>query len=211
MNNIVLPRICVIKHPTYFVDESKLWKYGPWKFNSWNGEVIQIGAWMRDIKAIYDLKYSKKYALIGKQMEDKYKAISFGDNINNLYNMDNIDNIDKLELNNVKIINYLENDIYDDILTKYVVFLKLKDASAVNTILECIARNTPIIVNRLPAVEEYLGKKYPLYYTNLDEVPRILKNKRLIVQANKYLSEMNKEDLTIDKFINFFTKTDFNL
>ncbi len=200
MNNIILPKVYFIKHPTYFVDDSKLWKYGPWKFNSWKGEVIQIGAWMRDIKAIYDLDYSKKYALIGKQMEDKYKLISFGETQKEiLYNMDT----------SVKIITYLENDMYDDILSRYVVFLKLKDASAVNTILECIARNTPIIVNRLPAVEEYLGKNYPLYYTNIEEVPIILKNKRLIVSTSKYLSEMNKDDLKIEKLIEFLKKNEF--
>jgi hypothetical protein len=200
MNNIILPKVYFIKHPTYFVDDSKLWKYGPWKFNSWKGEVIQIGSWMRDIKAIYDINYSKKYALIGKKMEDKYKMISFGDTQKEtLYNMDT----------NVKIITYLENDMYDDILSRYVVFLKLKDASAVNTILECIARNTPIIVNRLPAVEEYLGVNYPLYYNTFEEVPIILKNKRLIVSASKYLSHLNKDDLKIEKFIEFLSKTQF--
>jgi polysaccharide pyruvyl transferase WcaK-like protein len=200
MNNIILPKVYFIKHPTCFVDDSKLWKYGPWKFNSWKGEVIQIGSWMRDIKAIYDLDYPKKYALIGKQMEDKYKMISFGDMQKEIvYNMDM----------NVKIITYLENDMYDDILSRYVVFLKLKDASAVNTLLECIARNTPVVVNRLPAVEEYLGINYPLYYNNIEEVPIILKNKRLIVRTSKYLSEMNKEDLKIEKFIEFLSKTEF--
>jgi polysaccharide pyruvyl transferase WcaK-like protein len=200
INNVILPKVYFIKHPTCFVDDSKLWKYGPWKINSWKGEVIQIGSWMRDIKAIYDIDYPQKYALIGKKMEDKYKMISFGDTQKEtLYNMDT----------SVKIITYLENDMYDDILSRYVVFLKLKDASAVNTILECIARNTPIIVNRLPAVEEYLGVNYPLYYNTLEEVPIILKNKRLIVSASKYLSHMNKDDLKIEKFIEFLSKTQF--
>lgn len=200
INNVILPKVYFIKHPTYFVDDSKLWKYGPWKFNSWKGEVIQIGSWMRDIKAIYDIDYHNKYALIGKKMEDKYKSISFGDTQKEtLYNKDE----------NVKIITYLENDMYDDILSRYVVFLKLKDASAVNTIIECVARNTPIIVNRLPAVEEYLGSNYPLYYNNIEEVPIILKNKRLIVSASKYLSNMNKDDLKIEKFIEFLSKIKF--
>ncbi len=193
LNDIQLPVIHTIFHPTYFVDESKLWKYGKWKFASWKGEVIQIGSWMRDIKAIYDLKYDNKYVLIGKQMEDKYKAISFGDN--------NDTNILESNIHNVTVVNYLENDMYDDMLTRYVVFLKLKDASAVNTVLECIVRNTPIIVNRLPAIEEYLGPDYPLYYNDIDEVPRMLKNKKLIIKANTYLSNMNKDFLKIENFI----------
>lgn len=200
MNKVILPKVYFIKHPTYFVDDSKLWKYGPWKFNSWKGEVIQIGSWMRDMRAIYELDYPKKYALIGKQMEDKYKMICFGDRDNDeVYAKDDT----------VKLITYLENDMYDDVLSRYVVFLKLKDASAVNTILECIARNTPIIVNRLPAVEEYLGTNYPLFYTNIEDVPIILKNKCLIVRASKYLSQMNKDDIKMEKLIEFLKKNEF--
>jgi hypothetical protein len=196
LNDIQLPVIHTIFHPTYFVDESKLWKYGKWKLASWKGEVIQIGSWMRDIKAIYDLKYDNKYVLIGKKMEDKYKAISFGDDYNSVNILES-----NININNVTVVNYLENDMYDDVLTRYVVFLKLKDASAVNTVLECIVRNTPLIVNRLPAIEEYLGPDYPLYYNDIDEVPEILKNKNLIVRANSYLSNMNKDFLKIENFI----------
>jgi hypothetical protein len=196
LNDIQLPVIHTIFHPTYFVDESKLWKYGKWKLASWKGEVIQIGSWMRDIKAIYDLKYDNKYVLIGKKMEDKYKAISFGDDYNSVNILES-----NININNVTVVNYLENDMYDDLLTRYVVFLKLKDASAVNTVLECIVRNTPLIVNRLPAIEEYLGPDYPLYYNDIDEVPEILKNKNLIVRANSYLSNMNKDFLKIENFI----------
>ncbi len=196
INGVQLPVIHTIYHPTYFItDETKLWKYGKWKLDSWKGEVIQVGSWMRDIKAIFDLAYTPKFALIGKKMEDKYKAISFGDDSVNLETVEN-----NLEYP-VKIINFLENEDYDEILTRYVVFLKLKDASAVNTIIECIIRNTPIVVNKLPAVEEYLGPNYPLYYKDLDDVPRILKNKRLIVKANTYLKNMNKDFLKIENFL----------
>ena len=196
INGIMLPVIHTIYHPTYFItEEAKLWKYGKWKLESWKGEVIQVGSWMRDIKAIFDLEYTPKYALIGKKMEDKYKAISFGDASINLETEEN-----NLEYP-VKIINYLENEDYDEILTRYVVFLKLKDASAVNTIIECIIRNTPIVVNKLPAVEEYLGPNYPLYYKNLEDVPGILKNKQLIVKANTYLKNMNKDFLKIENFL----------
>jgi hypothetical protein len=199
--NIKLPTIHVMYHPTLLVDKSKLWKYGKWKWNSWNGEVIQIGSWMRDIKAIYDLKYKKKYALIGKDMLDKYKSISFGDTQPDYLNEEDAVKIPFP----VSLIKYVDNEKYDEILSKFVVFLKLNDASAVNTIIECISRNTPIIVNKLPAVEEYLGPKYPLYYTDINDVPRLLKNK-LIIKANTYLKNMNKDFLKIETFINSMKK-----
>ena len=41
---------------------------------------------------------------------------------------------------------------YDCLLSENVVTIELFDASANNVIVECIARNTPIVVNRHPAV-----------------------------------------------------------
>lgn len=64
----------------------------------------------------------------------------------------------------------LEHLQYDKLLASSVVAIKLHDASAVNTIVECIVRNTPIYINRLPAVEEYLGSAYPLYHDCMDAV-----------------------------------------
>jgi hypothetical protein len=186
VNNIILPKINVLYHPTMFVSEDNFWNPLLWK-----GEVIQIGSWMRDLSAIYKLKYKKKYVLVGKKMENKY--ISFTNNTN----------IPKYENNDypVNIIEYLENDNYDLLLIKYIVFLYLYDASAVNTIIECIIRNTPIIINKLPAVVEYLGEKYPLYYTNIDDVPKIITNKDLIIKGHKYLKKMDKTFLKIETFI----------
>ena len=58
---------------------------------------------------------------------------------------------------------HLANDAYDALLAENIVFIELYDASANNTVIECIARGTPLLVNPLPAVVEYLGAGYPLY------------------------------------------------
>jgi hypothetical protein len=68
------------------------------------------------------------------------------------------------ERESVAIIQKLSDPEYDTLLSKTVVFLNLVDAVAVNTVIECIIRRTPVILNRLPATEEYLGKGYPLFY-----------------------------------------------
>ena len=59
---------------------------------------------------------------------------------------------------------YLDNDAYDEFLSRNLVFLHLYDASAANTLVECIQRTTPLLVNPLDAVVEYLGAEYPLYF-----------------------------------------------
>jgi hypothetical protein len=84
------------------------------------------------------------------------------------------------------------------------------DASAVNTLLECVIRNTPIIVNKIPAIVEILGENYPLYINitgdgnNYYEINRqvnvLLKDTRKISSAHKYLQKIDKEFLNIRKF-----------
>lgn len=77
------------------------------------------------------------------------------------------------QLQSVQIISQLSNTDYDVLLSENVVFLCLVDCSAVNTVYECIVRNTPIIVNRHPALEEVLGKNYPGFY-DLSQVEHAL-------------------------------------
>jgi hypothetical protein len=95
------------------------------------------------------------------------KNISMG-NICNVRNISNnwykhfYDDIN-VRLGSVNYIDHLENDDYDKLLTENIVCIVLVDASAINTLVECIVRNTPIIINKLPSVVELLGACYPLY------------------------------------------------
>lgn len=114
-------------------------------------------------------------------------------------------------IKSVDVIEFIDNNIYDNLLTENIVFLNLVDASAVNTLIECIARNTPIIVNRHPAVVELLGEKYPLYYgNNMEytemsvEVNKLLFDRTKIARANKYLQKMDKSKFTMDYFVKTF-------
>jgi len=89
--------------------------------------------------------------------------------------------------NSVKILDFLPNDEYDKILTENVVYLDLYDSSANNGIIECMARATPIFINRLPAVVEYLGEGYPLYIDSQFDLEEKLKDLDLIKRAHLYL------------------------
>ena len=93
--------------------------------------------------------------------------------------------------NSVVIIPQMDNVSYDDLLSKNIVFLKLWDAAAVNTIVECIVRNTPIVVNPLPAVVELLGQDYPLYFESIDNTDSVVTLSN-IVSAYNYLYSMDK-------------------
>lgn len=70
---------------------------------------------------------------------------------------------------NVQDRRHIPNADYDALLAENICFVSLYDASANNAVVECLVRGTPLLVNRLPAVEEYLGAGYPLYFRDLDE------------------------------------------
>jgi hypothetical protein len=92
---------------------------------------------------------------------------------------------------------------YDELLEKNIVFIDLYDSAANNTVLECIVRNTPIIINRTPGVVEYLGAEYPLYFTTLGDVDGLLAIERL-QSAHDYLCAMDKSRFTMEHFMKSF-------
>lgn len=166
-----------IKYPTGIAE-----RWSPHKFLKSKKKLIQVGHWLRDINSIAKIK-----AL-------DYKKIWLSPSKNNLNN-----NIE-LEMlwQDVKILDFIDNTEYDRLLSESVIFLDLLDCSASNTIIEAIIRNTPIIVNRHPAIEEYLGVNYPLFY---DKYVENL-NTDKVIEAHNYLKNMNKDWIDGEYFIN---------
>lgn len=109
-------------------------------------------------------------------------------------------------LKNVSIIEELKNGEYDLLLSKSVVFLDLVDASTANTILECIVRSTPILLNRIPPTIELMGEDYPLFYNSVEEAVSILTIEN-VAKAFEYISKMDKEIYRIDSFVEQFSSS----
>ena len=93
------------------------------------------------------------------------------------------------------------------------MFINLAEPSAINTLIECIVRNTPIIINRHPSVVEMLGDKYPLYFDTINttdyleinnQIVELFKNTENIYSAYKYLKQMDKSKFNIQTFIHNF-------
>ncbi len=168
-------------------------------------KIIQIGAWMRNLNAINMLNLNdnilnlQKVVLCGKKMEHYFENID----IDNCMCRDG--SPPKIILNSDVIkLSHINNDMYDNLLTNNIVFINLIDASAVNTVIECIVRNTPIIINKLPALVEILGSTYPLFYDNIDDIYLLL-NLKTIKNGFNYLKKLNKKDLKIETFITNLT------
>lgn len=108
------------------------------------------------------------------------------------------------KINGIKVIEYLDNEAYDELLTQNIVFVNLVDASAVNTLIECIVRNTPIVINKHPAVVELLGNNYPLYFNKLHDIYHILSDKN-ITRAHHHLKKLSKTKFEISHFLRELT------
>ena len=207
--------IIKITHPTEFIDINFSFQ----KFlENKNRKIIQIGAWLRNLNAINLLKLDQnvvrlsKYVLKGKKMESYY--VEEDEDKNKDKDKDKDDEAQKQIIcrdyntksiildKDVQVIEYLNDTDYDKLLSENIVFINLINASAVNTIIECIARNTPIIVNRLPATIELLGDKYPLF-SDIDNATNLLTMDK-IQAAYKFLKEMDKTQFKLNTFVETF-------
>jgi hypothetical protein len=107
----------------------------------------------------------------------------------------------------VEIMESVDNLSYDHLLSQNIVFLELVDCSVSNTVIECIVRNTPILINPHPAVVELLGTKYPFYYKNLEDASNKSNDLYLIQLTHYYLKSLNKEIYEMDYFIESLEKS----
>ena len=98
-------------------------------------------------------------------------------------------------------IKYFDNfDDYDNYILNNHIIVPLLDSSANNALIECIMRNIPLHINKLPAVVEYLGEEYPLYFKTTDELLGNINDENKIIKAFNYL-KMDKDFLDIKYFI----------
>jgi len=140
-----------------------------------NPTVIHIGHWMRRFESFARLSCPQKKVAVGWQSEQVGKNFVF--------------------------LNHLSNKNFDLLMARSVVFLHLFDVAACNGILDCIARDTPVVCNRLPAAEEYLGKDYPGFFRNLKEAAEILRDRDTIVRAHHHLRNMDKKPFSGESFL----------
>ncbi|MCX6304482.1 MAG: hypothetical protein NT040_05905 [Bacteroidetes bacterium] len=183
-------------HPTAFPDLT----WSPERFSAnRDKKIIQSGWWLRKVTSIYllEVKNYRKFVLMKQDadaemnMKLELEHLQLGDKLGNR------------ELHSVEKTGFLSDRKYDQWLSENIVFLDLFDASASNAVIECIARNTPLLVNPLEAVVEYLGDGYPLYFKSMDEAAGKADDMDLVHEAHRYLAAMpGKEKLTGEYFKN---------
>lgn len=89
---------------------------------------------------------------------------------------------------------------YDRVMSRGVVLTHLLGAAANNVVVECLARCTPLLVNRMPAVEEYLGPKYPFFYRDLNHAAELIRDERAVLGCHEYMKSLDRRFLDGRKF-----------
>lgn len=186
--------------PTEFpqVPIAKIWYpatpgWRPFSMDSYNQsnpkKVLFIGEYMRNYKAFNDLQLPLGYAKVLLKPPD-VNFSQMGITINQ----------------DIEVKEHVSDDEYDTLLQESVVFLNLVDAPANTTIIECLMRGCPIVVNRLQGLEEYLLREYPLFYEkqDLDQAARMITSHQSLAQAIQFMEEdckSIKDQLTPKAFL----------
>jgi hypothetical protein len=177
-------RIEVVKHPTQtpdiLFDENAY-------INNEKKYLHQLGATFRNVLAIHQIPPLK----INKSWSKPF----YPGHIRNLKLSNK--NSKRFLYNDVVTINYMSNQEFDVFLSKNIMFMEVTDASANNAVLDCLVRNTPLITNRHPAIEEYLGSEYPLFFDDLEQIPDLVDR---VLDGHHYLKGLNKECVSGEYF-----------
>jgi hypothetical protein len=187
--------LSVLRHPVSFNTHAL---FDPKKFlSNEDKKLIQLGQQLRYHSAIYRINTQyKKIWLPG--FNDQEKAHGFVTQELTELKIDT-----EINFNEVQLL-YLDNyKDYDTLLDKNIVLIYVKDANANNSVLECIVRNTPFVINKHPAIVEYLGHDYPLYFNEVNDIQGLLTDDT-IIQAYNYLYELDKQHFQVGTFLNDF-------
>ncbi len=177
-----------------------------------NKKIVQIGWWLRRLSAIYELPLSRdnplryeKVRLLPFAKADQWHAP--------LLRRDREHSggapIDERYAANTAMLGPLPVADYDRLMSENIAFLHLYDSSANTAVVESLSRATPMLVNRLPAVVEYLGEDYPMYYDSLEEAAAKALDVSLVAATHRYMMQCDgRRKIQLDYFVSSFRASD---
>ncbi|MGA2118373.1 MAG: hypothetical protein ABSH56_26920 [Bryobacteraceae bacterium] len=159
-------------------------------------KIVQVGWWLRRLHSIYQLSAPGLVRAIlnpvGASRQAEFRRVMEREGVEL--------GLAGVPRDGVEHLPYLDAGGFDRLLSENLVFLDLFDSVCNNTVIECVVRETPVLINRLPCVEEYLGQEYPLYFSNLAEAGRITADKGRLLAAHRHLHALPKEPYTPEYF-----------
>jgi hypothetical protein len=154
--------------------------------------IVQVGWYARNHRAIYQVGVPRGFAKVHLLRAGIGKLLERTDEFSPYR--------ERTWVGEVEVLPKLSIPEYDELMASSVIFSEYWDVSASNVVVEAIARCTPLVVNRHPALEEYLGADYPMFYDDLREVQELLESPGRIRDAWGHLNEMDKSWLSARNF-----------
>jgi Glycosyl transferase family 2 len=167
----VLPYVTPLDRPKFDWDT----------FQSSPRRLLHVGQYLRNFQTFYDLKLTgwEKLLLTPPKWGLRSEGLAINDS--------------------VTLLDRVDDESYDRLLAESVVALDIRDAGATTTIVECMARTTPICINNVGAVGEYLGVNYPLYHDG--NISDVLQDDERIRAAHEYLAEKRETMPSAQDFV----------
>jgi hypothetical protein len=156
--------------------------------------LLNVGYWLRKVNSIFMLPidssiYTKTRVLPFDKKSHAMKTLGRFIELEKQHSpyYKKYKRYDKEPNNHTETLHRISNEGYDAAFSRNIVFLDMYDSSANNAIIESIARATPILVNPLPSIVEYLGRDYPFYFDSLEEAASKAVDFELVRDAHLYL------------------------
>ena len=153
-----------------------------WEANS-QRSIVQVGWWLRRYGSLHRLRVPTLHKVLLKP-EVAHMDRAYDEEMKRLD--------PSAAKGAVELRGYLPNAEYDRLLSRNIVFLDLYDSSTNNAVIECIVRNTPLLINPIPPMVEHLGEDYPFYFRSLEEAAQKAESRDLVEAAHLFLKAMDK-------------------
>jgi hypothetical protein len=192
-----------LKHPTQIPElKFSFERY----LNNSRPRVIQVGWWLRRLGSIFELpRRDTLRTLLIPQAEPgnlgRFRAVLEAERLDR--------GLPPMAEWDIDLLPRQPDEAYDHLLSENLVFLHLHSASASNAVIECIVRHTPVLVNPVPSVVEYLGESYPFFFQTLEEAAAKAEDPDQVRQAHEYLAALPKESLSGEYFCRSLAESGF--
>jgi hypothetical protein len=184
--------VTALWHPAEFAEP----RFSMERYRAAGRPVVQVGWWLRKLASIHFLPVERlRKRLLIPQLGTNLKRFEACLETERLRS-----GAPPLDSWEAHIDSRLNNAAYDDMLSRSIVFAELYDAGACNAVIECMARGTPVLVNRLPALEDYLGSEYPFFYEDVEQAGEFGRQDDRVEAAHRYLCSLDLSFLRVENF-----------
>lgn len=204
---LLLPsvRVAVLRHPIGMEasDAGRLFSAARFQERRGQWEVVFLGQQYRRLSTLTRLQVPYRKVWLPGSVKENNESF--------LVKHSRDEEAARPDLSSFRIAYMRSHEEYDWMLLHNIVVIDVWDASANNAVLEAIGMNNPIHVNKHPAIVEYLGSDYPLYFSDVNSLQALLRDESALLHwtrlAHQHLVALPKNHLSLDHFASELNRT----